>query len=158
MTTAKKLSLVLLRVSLGILFLYAGLTKVIDPTWTAGGYLMGAKTFAGFFQWLASPGLIGFVNFLNAWGLTLLGVSLVVGIFVRLSSLLGAILMVLYYFTVLQFPYIAPHSFLVDDHIVYAAGLLVLYGFYAGRVWGLDNWFSNTQFCSRYPRLREWLS
>ena len=45
-----KLLLFLLRVSLGWLFLYAGLTKLLDPTWTSEGYLTGAKAFTGFYE------------------------------------------------------------------------------------------------------------
>ena len=80
MTQFQKISLFLLRVSLGWMFFYAGITKVINPAWSAEGYLNGAKTFAGFYHWLASPGILPVTNFVNEWGLTLLGVSLVLGI------------------------------------------------------------------------------
>ena len=39
----QKISLFFLRVFLGGLFFYAGITKVLDPSWTAAGYLKGAK-------------------------------------------------------------------------------------------------------------------
>lgn len=120
-----KIFFLLLRTALGWLFLYAGITKILDPAWSAEGYLRAAKTFSGFYQLLASPEAIGVVNFLNMWGLTLLGISLIFGIFVRLSSLLGALLMLLYYFPILQFPYAGEHGYLVDEHIIYA--LLLLY-------------------------------
>jgi len=64
--------LIAARVVLGWLMFYAGLTKVLAPGWNAAGFLNGAKTFSGFYAWLATPGLLGIVNFLNAWGLTLL--------------------------------------------------------------------------------------
>lgn len=134
----KNLSLFLLRVSLGWLFFYAGITKVLDPEWSAAGYLKGAKTFSGLYQWLFSPELIGITNFLNEWGLTLIGISLILGVGVRVSGVLGAVMMFLYYFPVLQFPYVGQHSFVVDEHIVYAFSLLVLAFSNAGRVWGLE--------------------
>ena len=157
MTQFQKISLFLLRIALGWLMFYAGITKVIDPAWSAGGYLKGAKTFVGFYQWLASPGILPLVNFVNEWGLTLLGLSLILGIFVRLSSILGAVLMLLYYLPILDFPYPNPHSYLVDEHIVYVFVLLLFAGLRAGRVWGLENWCSNLPICSRFPKLREWL-
>ena len=120
--------------------LYAGITKVLNPQWSADGYLKGAKTFAGLYQWLLSPGILPVANFVNEWGLTLLGVSLILGIFVRLSSVLGAVLMLLYYFPVLVFPYAGEHSYIVDDHIIYAFVLLFLAAMRAGRIWGLDAW------------------
>lgn len=136
---------------------YAGITKVLNPEWSSAGYLQGAKTFSGFFQWFLQPGILPVVNFVNEWGLTLLGISLLLGVFVRLSSLLGVLLMLLYYFPILDFPYPNPHSYIVDEHIIYAFVLLFFAAVRPGRVWGLENWCANLPICSRFPRLRAWL-
>ncbi len=136
--------------------LYAGITKIIDPKFSAAGYIVNAKTFTGFYQWLAGPNLLPIVNFLNEWGLTLLGISLILGIGVRLSSTLGAILMLLYYFPILDFPHPNPYSFIVDEHIVYAASLLVLASVRAGRTWGLDNLCSKLSIYAKFPKLNNW--
>lgn len=157
MSQFQKVTLFLLRIGTGWLMIYAGLTKVFNPAWSAEGYLRGAETFSGFYGWLASPGILPVMNFVNEWALTLLGVSLILGVFVRLSSILGAVLMLLYYFPVLEFPKIPPHSFIVDDHIIDALVLLVLAAFRAGRVWGLENWCAKLPICSRVPKLRNWL-
>ena len=146
-----------MRITLGWMFFYAGITKVLNPEWTAAGYLAGAKTFTGFYQWLAGPGVLPITNFMNEWGLTLIGVSLILGVAVRLSSYAGALMMLLYYFPIPQFPYPNPHSYIVDEHIIYAAALILLGGVGAGRVWGLENWCTNLPICSRFPRLRNWL-
>ena len=146
-----------LRIALGWLFFYAGITKVLNPAWSAKGYLLGAKTFSGLYAWLASDGVIPVVDFLNKWGLTLIGISLIVGLFVRLSSLFGALMMLMYYFPVLQFPKIGANSYLVDDHIVYALALLYFAAVKAGRWYGLEEHCAKLPLCSRYPRLREWL-
>lgn len=132
-----KIAVLLLRLSLGWLFFYAGITKVLNPDWSAVGYLAGAKTFVSFYHWLATPAVLPFVDFLNEWGLTLLGVSLLVGLLVRSSALAGAGLMLLYYFA-LPFPYPSEHSFLVDEHIIYALALALLWTLHAGKFWGLD--------------------
>lgn len=137
MTQFQKISAFLLRIALGGLFFYAGITKILDPKWSAAGYLKGAQTFSSFYTWLISPSVLPIVNFINEWGLTLLGVSLILGVFVRLSAKLGALLMLLYYFPVLNFPHIAPHSYIVDEHIIYAAALLLLGSLDAGKIWGL---------------------
>ncbi|MBI4217416.1 MAG: DoxX family protein [Parcubacteria group bacterium] len=155
MNQMQKLTLFFLRISLGWMFFYAGITKVLDPNWSAAGYLQGAKTFTEFYNWLLQPGILPAVNFINEWGLTLLGIALILGVFVRLSSVLGAALMILYYFPVLEFPYLE-HAFIVDEHIIYAAVLLFLGAAKAGRVWGLENWCSNLPICSKFPRLRKW--
>ncbi|KKU77065.1 MAG: DoxX [Parcubacteria group bacterium GW2011_GWA2_47_8b] len=157
MTKYAQISLFLFRVTMGWMFFYAGITKVLNPEWSAAGYLNAAKTFAGFFHWLASPAILPITNFMNEWGLTLLGVSLILGIGVRLSSALGAVLMLLYYLPILSFPYPNTHSLIVDEHIIYIAGLLVLGSLRAGRVWGLEKWCSGLPICSKFPKLREWI-
>lgn len=146
--------LLISRLAVGWLMFYTGITKILDPAWTAKGYLMGAKTFPGFYSWLASTGNIGWVDFLNEWGLTLIGASLILGLGVRLSSILGAALMLLYYFPILEFPKVE-HGFIVDEHIVYASLLLFLAALKAGRYYGLDNWCANLPICRRYPQLHK---
>jgi len=157
MTKFQKISLFLLRISTGWLMFYAGITKILDPNWSAAGYLNNAQTFHSFFAWFAGPNILPVTNFLNEWGLTILGLSLIFGIFVRLTSLVGVALMLLYYFPVLNFPIIAPHSYLVDEHIIYAFVLLYFAAVKAGRVYGLENWCSNLPICSKFPKLRNWL-
>lgn len=139
------------RLSLGWLFFYAGITKILNPDWSAEGYLMGAETFSNFYVWLASPGILPFTNFMNEWGLTLLGASLILGVFVRFSSVLGVVMMIFYYFPTLVFPHIPPHSYLVDEHIIYALVLALFATLRAGRIWGLDKKFSKGKdFYSRW--------
>ena len=137
-----KISLFLLRVSMGWLMFYAGITKILNPNWSSAGYLKTAATFSGLYQWFLRPEILPVIDFINGWGLTLLGVSLMLGLFVRLSAPLGALLMMLYYFPVLKFPYIAPHSFLVDEHIIYASALIFLSAVKSGEIWGLDKFLN----------------
>lgn len=150
-----RVSLVAMRITMGWFFFYAGITKVLDPAWTAAGYLAGAKTFTGFYLWLAQPGIMPFVDFTNKWGLTLLGISLILGLGVRLSSVSGALLMALYYLPILDFPYPNPHAFIVDEHIIYITVLLFFAATSAGRVWGLDEWCANLPVCVKFPKLRK---
>ena len=89
MTNSQKFFLFLLRVSAGWMFFYAGITKVLNPQWSAEGYLKGAKAFTWFFQMLLDPSVLPIVNFINKWGLTLLGISLILGLFVRFQFPLG---------------------------------------------------------------------
>jgi len=123
---------------LGVLFLYAGMKQVLNPNWSAAGYLNSAKTFPELYHWLASAVNIDWINFVNEWGLTLLGVALILGLFVRWASLGGIFLMGLYYFVILQFPYVGANSFLVDEHIIFISVFLVLITSNAGTLWGLD--------------------
>jgi len=139
MSLSQRITLVLLRVGLGWLFLYAGITKVLDPKWSAAPYIKNAIAFHYVYAWLGSASNIGWVNFLNEWGLTLIGVALIVGIFIRYVSLAGILLMLLYYLPILSFPHVGDHSYIVDEHIIYSIGFLILITFNAGRYWGFDS-------------------
>lgn len=133
-----KLSLLGLRLSLGGVFLYAGVTKILNPEWTAEGFLKGAQTLPELYAWFASAENIAWVNLLNEWGLTLIGVSLILGLWVRWSAFFGAVMMALYYLPGLNFPYAGEHAFLIDEHIVYIFALFTLIFTKAGYFWGLD--------------------
>ena len=133
----------MMRLSLGWLFFYAGLTKIINPKWSAAGYISGSKVLFGFYSWLLQPNILPVINFLNEWGLTFIGLALILGIFVRFASFFGALMMLLYYLPILDFPYPNAHAYLVDEHIIYITALLVLFAFRAGRVWGWDQKFAS---------------
>src|SRR3989338_1990184 len=81
MNNQLKMAVFLSRVGLGIMFFYAGITKVLNPSWSAAGYLGSAKTFPELYQWFASAGNLGWVNLVNEWGLTLVGLALISGFF-----------------------------------------------------------------------------
>jgi thiosulfate dehydrogenase [quinone] large subunit len=90
-----KYFLTLLRIILGWYFLFEGISKILVSGWTSKNYLLGSTwIFSDFFYWLASsPTLVGIVDFLNIWGLILIGISLFVGLYVRWASLFAAILL-----------------------------------------------------------------
>ena len=141
MPKSQNIALLFLRLTLGSLFLYAGITKLIDPAWTSAGYLMGAKTMAGFYHWLASSQMIASVDGINKWGLLLIGSALILGLATRVASFLAIVLMALYYIPTFSFPYAGAHAYIVDEHIIYIAALCVLIVFRAGTFWGIDGAF-----------------
>jgi len=115
----------LLRFLLGWFMFFAGIEKVINPEWSASGFLMAAKTFPDFYAWFASASQSWWVDPLNAWGITLVGVALVLGVAVRPAALAGLALMLLYYFPHVDFPYVE-HGFIVEEHIIYGAAFLLV--------------------------------
>lgn len=154
---ASKLFLFALRIALGWMFLYAGISKILNPQWSAGGYIKAAETFPAFYNWLAGSDILPVINFINEWGLALIGASLILGIFVRLSSIFGVILMLLYYFPGLAFPKAGANGFIVDEHIIYALIFAFFASVRAGRVYGLENWCANLPICSKFSKLRNLL-
>jgi uncharacterized membrane protein YphA (DoxX/SURF4 family)/phosphoheptose isomerase len=96
----KKLIITLFRVAIGWHFLYEGISKLLVGNWSAAGYLANATgPFAGFYHWMAaSEGLMKIVDSMNMAGLVLIGLGLFLGVFIRISSVSGVVLLMLYYF------------------------------------------------------------
>ncbi|MFH1632375.1 MAG: DoxX family protein [bacterium] len=123
--------LIILRVVLGAMFLYAGITKLGD--WSAAGYLAASTgPFAEWFQSLAGNTT---VDALNVWGLILIGACLILGVFVRPASLFAIIMMVLYYLA--DFEGSTAHG-LIDEHVIYLIVFLVFLAGGVGHMFGLD--------------------
>ena len=112
----------------------------MNPDWTAEGYITSAATFSEYYARLAEPHIIGWVDLANQWGLALIGAALILGLFVRWVGLAGFVLMLLYYFPVLEFPHVE-NSIIVDQHIIYALLLILLQQTEAGMTWGLGTWW-----------------
>ena len=138
-----------LRLLLGWFMFFAGIEKVLDPTWTAEGFLLGAKTFPAFYAWFAEPANLWWSDPLNAWGITFVGVALLLGVAVRPAAWAGAGLMILYYFPHNVFPNV-PHGFIVEEHIIYAAAFILVALFPPAWRFGLGNILRRT-FLGRIP-------
>ena len=166
-------SLVFLRVVMGWTLLQGGLTKLVtyldgDPAnnWSAAGYLdpttpfgvTQANPLADFFAGISGSGLI---DILNMWGLTLAGLALILGVFVRFSAFWGAVMMFFYWLAALQGGIMAglplAHGWVVDDHIVYIFLLFGLGAFGAGRILGVDEYLESTSLVQNNRWLRYFL-
>ena len=91
--------LTITRVVTGWYFLYEGISKLMIPGWTAKIFLSNSRwIFSGLFNRMAeNPGLMNVIDFLNIWGLILIGLSLFLGLFVRWSAIAGTVLMLFYF-------------------------------------------------------------
>ena len=98
-TKLQSFALVILRITIGWHFLYEGGVKILNPNWTAKSYLLDSGGFLkGFFELIAgNQTLLSISDTANAWGLALIGLSLLLGIFTRYSSIAGIVLLLLYY-------------------------------------------------------------
>jgi len=96
----KSTLLTIIRAAIGWHFLYEGFSKLFMENWTAQSYLANATGFlSGFYHWLASgESLVQVVDFLNVYGLILIGLALFLGLFIRIASAGGVLLLLLYYF------------------------------------------------------------
>ena len=131
MNNWRRILITVLRVAIGWHFLYEGLVKILTANWTASGYLLGTSGFlSGFYHGIAgSPALLKAVDLLNMYGLLLIGIALFVGIFIRLASWAGVLLLALYYFAYPPFggsllDLTEGHLFIVNRLFIEAVALL----------------------------------
>ena len=139
-------TIVVLRVLIGWHFLYEGLSKLATPGWSASGFLLQSRgPLAGLFRWMAgNPDVLSTVNQLNRWGLTAVGLGLILGCFTRLASAAGLLMILLFYLCNPPFVgyfYSIPTEgsyLVVNKNLVEAAALAVVLVTDSGRYAGLD--------------------
>ena len=165
-SSVKNYFLAFSRISLGWIFLWAFLDKMFglgyttspEAAWLNGGnpiygYLTYgtsgpfAESFSGladstFFQWLFMIGLLG------------IGLSLILGIGLKVAAYTGALLLMLMYISALPMVSEGSHNPLVDDHVVYAFLLLYLGYTNEDHKLSLGNAWSKLEIVKKYPILR----
>lgn len=149
----------LTRILLGLIFLWAFFDKLFGlgfatksgQAWVNGvspttGFLTHATTgpLAGMFSGLAGSAI---VDWLYMLGLLLVGASLLFGIGLRVAGRAGALMMILFYLSLL-WPVNNP---LIDEHLVYLAILLAIGArphMFGG--WSLHGWWTNHSLARRH--------
>ncbi len=170
-TTAAK-ALALLRVTTGLVFLWAFLDKTFGlgyATPAANAWINGGSPTKGFLASVEVGPLQSFfhaiagtwwANSLFMVGMLAIGVALIAGIGLRVSAVAGALMMVMMWLA--EFPLAQTTAAgepsgstnpLVDYHIIYAVVVIVLAAAYAGHTWGLGRMWA------RLPLVRKnrWL-
>jgi thiosulfate dehydrogenase (quinone) large subunit len=157
MTKHQTGAVVALRLLVGWHFLYEGLAKLTNPYWTSAGYLAES-------QWIfrdllvkiaASPTAVTIVDSMNMWGLTLIGLGLLLGLFTRTAAVAGIVLLAFYYLsapplTGLSYPMPFEGAYLIVNKVLIELGaLVVLLVFPTGRTWGLDFFLARARAARR---------
>ena len=140
------MSLLILRISIGWHFLYEGVVKLMNPGWSSSGYLLESKGwFAGIFYSIASNAqALKITDFLNVWGLTAIGLGLILGFLTRVSAIFGMILLLFYYAShpsFIGFEYALPSEgnyLIVNKTLIELFALWVLFQFSGSERIGLD--------------------
>jgi len=135
-------------------FLYAASHQVFVPSFTVVGFLSHTKTWHDVFAIFTTPTMAPITTVLVEYGHLLIGLSLLTGLMVRISASFGVLLMIVYWFAHMDWPFIEnTNNFIVDYHLVYAGVLVYLIVKRAGHVFGLDGWAENLAFVKRHPAL-----
>jgi thiosulfate dehydrogenase (quinone) large subunit len=146
LSPAAMIAITMMRVLVGWHFLYEGVSKLSSPSWSAVGYMRVARgPFAGFFHWIANqPNLLDNANLITMYGLTIVGVLLILGLFTRAAAIGGMAFILLFYLCNPPFVgyfYTIPTEgsyLIVNKNLVEVAALSVILLTRSGLFAGLD--------------------
>lgn len=153
----------ILRLSMGWLFLWPFLDKLFglgyatlpEKAWLLGnsptlGFLKFATKgpFAEFFQSLAGN---AYVDWLFMLGLLFVGVTLMLGIMVKLGAYTGALMLILMYAAGFIWP---EHNPFLDEHLIYAVVMLLLVFSRPTGWFSLGGWWAQRGLAKKYAILR----
>ena len=167
-----QLALAGLRIVVGVIFLWAGLEKIVGAGpdgFSAAGFLQFGT--GGSLGWpfvsgevaegtvfnptqgvwtalAANETLLGVVNFLVPWGQIGIGLSLILGMFTRFGATMGTLMMLFFFLAAWEFEF-----GIVNQHLTYAVVTAFIGYIRAGNYFGLDGVLAD-----RAPRgFRRWL-
>ncbi len=153
--------LALARILVGWLFLWAFLDKTFGlgyPTSSSDAWINGGSPTEGFLRFGTSGIFQDFytsiagnaiVDWLFMIALLALGISLIIGIGLRIAAYGGTV-----FFLLLWGANVPPaNNPIIDEHIIYITLLWILYKLRAGRYFGLGKWWSSTSLVRRLPWL-----
>jgi len=158
----EQLILVLLRLSMGWVFLWAffdklfgfGISTAPDKSWIAGasptyGFLKFGThgSFKPLFESLAGNPLVDWLFMLGLLGI---GAALMLGIARKISTLSGTLLLFLMWLSL--FP--PENNPFLDEHIIYILALQLLLQLHSGEVLGLGKWWSETKIVKKFSFLK----
>lgn len=153
-----------LRLVMAWVFLQAGIEKLLDPGWSAAGYVdpatgygvTEANPFSGFFAELSASA--GLVDPLVVYGQLAIGLALLLGVLVRFAVFWAAVQLILFWMASLQGGLLAglpvEHGYVVNSDVVYVLLLFGIGAVGAGRILGLDRRLEATDIVRENPWLR----
>lgn len=150
---AQLIFLLTLRFAIGWHVLYEGISKVMNPQWTSANFLQESQgVLSGFFSWiLSNSSLLSIVDFLNIWGLILIGLGLIFGFLFKPAAIAGSVLVFIYYLSVpplVGYEYTLPSdgsNLVINRTLIEAVALFGLVLFPTNKVFGLDYFISFRQ-------------
>lgn len=140
------------------------LTYGVNPEGPLASFFHGLGESAGTAAADGAPTLYAgsWVNWMFMIGLLGIGIALVLGVFMRIGSVSGVVMLTLMYLAAAPWATftdpatgesVASNNPIVEQHLVYAVVLIMLMLFTAERTWGLGSWWQSTGVVQRMPWL-----
>lgn len=144
-------SITLLRVFIGWHFLFEGVVKLYNPSWTALGYLGSAQGFLKqFYLLLANESIIGVIDVMNIAALIVVGLTLLLGFYEKLGALVGIGLLLMYYFAHPPFPWLQQFNvegnyWFINKNLIELVACMIIFQFPTGQFFGLKRLFNKNK-------------
>lgn len=147
----------LLRLALGWTFLWAFLDKLFGlgfSTARNAAWINGGSPTSGFLKFAVTGPLSDFyhslagsqvVDWLFMLGLLSVGLFLILGIAVRFASVVGIVILILMYSSLL----LPKNNPFLDEHLIYILVMLALYFGESGEFFGFGKWWNGTAIVSK---------
>ena len=139
--------------------MYEGVAKFLIPDWSSAAYLENSRwIFAPLFNWMAyNEGVLQVVDFLNVWGLILIGFGLLLGFLTRYAGIAGMFILSLYYLA--NPPFIGTdfgipqegHYLVFNKTFIDIIALALLVIFPSGMYYGIDRFIKANRQSKRAP-------
>jgi thiosulfate dehydrogenase [quinone] large subunit len=164
-----QIGVAILRVVVGVIFLWAGLAKILGPDpFDASGFLQFATGGTLGWPFVAAPvegeiynptnglwtglgqnsGAMGIITILVPWGQIGIGIGLILGLLTRFSAAMGTLMMLFFFLAAWEFE----HG-IVNQHLTYAVVTFFIGLIGAGNYFGFDRSLA----ASASPGVRRWL-
>jgi thiosulfate dehydrogenase [quinone] large subunit len=163
--------LVLLRTLIGWHFVYEGFVKVWWPAWSRAGVPLGRWSsasylrsstgpFADVFRGLADGAWASWIDLLIPWGLMLVGLALMLGIYTQAACAAALFFLALFYLSWLPTrglmePGAEGNYLLVNKNLIEGTAVAVLLAFRTGRIAGLDLLRARARAAAEAPAAEE---
>lgn len=146
-----RLAIFFLRLTIGLNFFYLGFAMLFN---NALGRALGSRSLTSIYQWLSvvAPGTATAdqLQIFFQWAFLIIGACLIVGLFVRITSIIGIGLTLVGYLPTINLGTLGASQF-INDEIIVIACLLVLAVANAGTYLGIDN-FMHIHFGSKHKK------
>jgi uncharacterized membrane protein YphA (DoxX/SURF4 family) len=129
-----RLSIFFLRIAIGLNFIYLGWTALFDRPLATN---LSGHSLNSLYGWLSSPNSLSWLPTAAAWAFLVIGVCLVLGLFTRLASLLGIVLVLASYLPTISFSQFNTAQLVNDELIIFFCLLILIFG-RAGTYLGID--------------------
>jgi uncharacterized membrane protein YphA (DoxX/SURF4 family) len=105
-SSAERCFILTFRLLMAWTFLYAASHQVFNPKFSAAVFLNQTKTFHDIYAVFSTPTIDPVLTFLVSYGHLLIGLSLLVGLMVRVSAAFGVALLLMYWTAHMDWPFI----------------------------------------------------